>query len=113
MNEEGNIPLLVDALYKVLEQYFQFALSGITSFSIKPVQFSAKMGTFIAMLLFGYGLYALILKSFELSKISPIMTIGTLILVVGSSVILLNEVITLKQSIGILLGISSIILILG
>ncbi|MFH0976567.1 MAG: EamA family transporter [Spirochaetota bacterium] len=60
-----------------------------------------------------FGLYAYILKYFALSKISPIMTIGTMILVIGSSILLFKETITLKQSIGIFLGIFSIYLLLG
>ncbi len=43
---------------------FQFASFGITSFSVKPLYFSAKIGAVIAMLSFCYGLYALYIRLF-------------------------------------------------
>lgn len=60
---------------------------------------------------FSFVSYAFIMKFFPLSKISPVMTIGTMILVVCSGVILLNETISIRQSLGLMLGIISIILI--
>ena len=43
---------------------FSFALTGITSFSTKPLHFSTKIGTLIAILSFCYGLYALYIRFF-------------------------------------------------
>lgn len=61
---------------------------------------------------FSFGVYTYVLKIFNISKISPVMTIGTMILVVFSGFLFFNEVISWKQVLGILLGILSIILIL-
>lgn len=40
----------------------KFAILGITSFSVKPLQISTIIGTIIALLSFGYGIYALLMK---------------------------------------------------
>jgi polyisoprenyl-phosphate glycosyltransferase len=40
------------------------ALTGITSFSTKPLHFATKIGTIIAILSFCYGLYAIYIKLF-------------------------------------------------
>ena len=47
-----------------LSKMFKFALLGITSFSIKPLQLSIYIGTFVAVISFLYGLYALWIKVF-------------------------------------------------
>lgn len=39
-----------------------FALTGITSFSIKPLRLSILLGLFFAVLAFGYGVYAILMK---------------------------------------------------
>jgi multidrug transporter EmrE-like cation transporter len=59
-----------------------------------------------------FGLYAYVLKIFDLSKISPIMTIGVMLIVVATGALFFKETITLKQSLGILLGLASIVLVL-
>ena len=59
-----------------------------------------------------FGLYAYVLKIFDLSKISPIMTIGVMVIVVATGALFFKETISLKQSLGSLLGLASIILIL-
>jgi len=40
----------------------KFAVLGITSFSVKPLQISTIIGTIIAIMSFGYGIYALLMK---------------------------------------------------
>lgn len=59
-----------------------------------------------------FGLYAYLLKIFSLSKISPVMTIGTMLLAVLAGIFFFKENIASKQVIGIILGIVSIILII-
>lgn len=65
-------------------------------------------GVFYAI---SFILYAYLLKIFSLSKISPVMTIGTMLLVVFAGMFFFKESIVLKQVVGIILGIISIILI--
>lgn len=62
----------------------------------------------IAFLLQSY-----LLKYFALSKITPVMAIAIMVLVVGCGVWLFGENLTVKQIIGVLLGIISIYLILS
>ncbi len=59
-----------------------------------------------------FGLYAYILKIFDISKISPVMTIGVMVIVVASGILFFKETLSLIQSVGIILGVISIILIL-
>jgi drug/metabolite transporter (DMT)-like permease len=59
-----------------------------------------------------FGLYAVILKYFPISKISPVMTLGTMALVLATGVLFFKEIITVKQIIGIALGIIAILLII-
>jgi multidrug transporter EmrE-like cation transporter len=61
---------------------------------------------------FSFGIYAYVLKIFSLSKISPVMTIGTMLLVVVAGVLIFKEQLSLKQTLGILLGFVSIFLII-
>lgn len=48
-----------------ISKMLKFAVSGITSFSIKPLQLSAVIGLIVAVLAFLYGLYALYMKVFQ------------------------------------------------
>lgn len=60
---------------------------------------------------FSFVLYTLILKHFPLSVISPVMTIGTVALVVTCGVIM-GESLSFGKVSGIVLGLLSIVLIL-
>jgi len=42
-----------------------FALTGITSFSLKPLRLSILLGVFLAFLAFVYGIYAILMKIFS------------------------------------------------
>lgn len=59
-----------------------------------------------------FGLYTYLLKLFTLSKLSPVMTVLTMALTVGSGVLFFKEAISWTQGAGIALGIASILLIL-
>ena len=61
---------------------------------------------------FSFGIYAYALKVFDLSKISPVMTIGVMVIVVATGVLFFRETITLSQSLGIFLGIVAVLLIM-
>lgn len=54
-----------------------------------------------------------VMRFFPLSKISPTMSIATMILVFISGVLFFNEILQMKQTIGVLLGVISIYLILS
>ena len=57
-----------------------------------------------------FALYTYILKIFDLSRISPIMTIATMLLVVAAGWLFFKETVTTRQLLGIFLGALSIIL---
>jgi multidrug transporter EmrE-like cation transporter len=61
---------------------------------------------------FSFGIYAYALKIFSLSKISPVMTIGTMLLVVLAGVIFFRESLAPRQIVGIFLGITAVLLIM-
>jgi len=52
-----------------LRNMIQFALTGITGFSIKPLTFSIKLGFVIAIFAFIYGVYALYIRLFTNTSI--------------------------------------------
>jgi uncharacterized membrane protein len=60
-----------------------------------------------------FGLYVYLLKVFNLSKISPFMTIATMLLVVAAGLFIFKETISIKQGAGIALGMISIMLIIA
>lgn len=61
---------------------------------------------------FSFGIYAYVLKVFSISKISPVMTIGTMLFVVIAGSLLFKESMTAMQMAGVALGIVSIMLII-
>ena len=58
-----------------------------------------------------FGLYILILRYFPITKISPVMTLGTMIIVIIMGIFIFHETLTIKQMIGIVLGAIAIIFI--
>ncbi|MDR3238079.1 MAG: EamA family transporter [Spirochaetia bacterium] len=58
-----------------------------------------------------FVLYAIALKYFPITKLSPITMLGSMILIVLAGIFLYKEVINLKYVIGLLFGVISIILI--
>ena len=62
--------------------------------------------------LISFAAYYLALRQFSISKISPLMTVGVVLIVVSYGY-WMGETITFKQSLGVLLGIISIVLILS
>jgi multidrug transporter EmrE-like cation transporter len=77
-------------------------------------------GRFVSYILMSMGAYCLaflaqayVMKIFPLSKISPVMSIATMILIFVCGIFIFDEQIHSKQIIGIILGIGSIYLILS
>lgn len=59
-----------------------------------------------------FGIYAYALKLFSVSKISPVMTIGTMLLVVAAGIIVFRESVAPRQIFGIVTGIAAVLLIM-
>lgn len=88
LKKSGNYEFFKDNLF-----FFYFVLGGVF---------------YVASFL----LYTYLLKVFDISKISPIMTIGTMILVVLVGVFAFKEILSIRQIIGIVFGIVSVLLII-
>jgi len=105
--------LLLVALGIIFSALAQIMLKKSSSFA-----FMKEFDFFVYFILgglsyvFSFGIYAYVLKIFNLSKISPVMTIGTMLLVVIAGLLLFKESVTSKQVLGIILGLVSIMLII-
>ena len=65
------------------KKMFQFAVTGVMSFSIKPLYFSIYFGFFMAAFSFCYALYALYIKIFTNSAIEGWTSIFILVSLLG------------------------------
>lgn len=78
---------------------------------------SSKFILFIGSSMLTYCLAFLVqsylMRLFPLSKVSPVMSIATMLLVVVAGILLFQEQIAIKQIIGLILGIVSVYLILS
>jgi uncharacterized membrane protein len=89
----------------------QILLKKAGTYTLK--EYSFYLHFFLAGLSYAgsFILYTIILKIFPISKISPIMTMGTMIGVIFAGIIIFSEIVSIKQIIGIILGIIAIGLI--
>ena len=60
-----------------------FALTGITSFSVKPLRVSMLIGFFLSIFSFIYGIYALIVVLFNFQSVSGWASIIACVLFIG------------------------------
>jgi dolichol-phosphate mannosyltransferase len=65
------------------KKMINFALTGITSFSVKPLRVSMLIGFFLSIFSFLYGLYALIVVLFHLKSVSGWASIIACVLFIG------------------------------
>ena len=91
-------------------QMFMKKASGL---SIKDFLFYIYFGSAGLSYVFSFVLYTLVLKYFPISKISPVMTLGTMIIVILLGIFMFQENLTFKQIIGITFGAIAIILIVS
>lgn len=66
-----------------LGKMIRLAITGITSFSLKPLHISTMLGYIIATLAFLYGIYAIIIKLFTNNTISGWTSVLTVVLFIG------------------------------
>lgn len=104
-------------LFLVMLGIFTSALAQIMLKKSGQFAFLKEGGFFLYFILgglsyvFSFGLYTYLLKVFNLSKISPVMTIATMIIVVSAGIIFFKETVGWRQALGIAMGIVSITLI--
>ena len=89
----------------------QFFLKKASVLSFKDIYFFIYFGVAGVAYVISFGLYTIVLKYFPISKASPIMTLGTMAMVILLGVYIFHEIIGVKQIIGIFLGAAAIILI--
>lgn len=90
----------------------QMLLKKASFHGIRDFNFYVFFGLAGFSYLVSFVLYTLILKLFPLNKISPVMTCGTMIMVLLGSYLFYCEALSLRHIIGIVLGIISIFLII-
>lgn len=90
----------------------QIILKKASVLEFKSLIFFFHIGCAATSYFISFVLYVYIVKRFQVSKIRPVMTIGTMILVVIAGFLMFKETLSLRLTIGLLLGIISIILIL-
>ena len=65
------------------KKMISFALTGITSFSVKPLRVSMLIGFFLSIFSFMYGIYALIVVLFNFQSVSGWASIIACVLFIG------------------------------
>lgn len=105
--------------YKFLLIYFTIILLAIAQlslkkgafYSIKQTEFYIFVGIGAIIYIATFFLQVYLLRFFPVSKLTPMLTIGSMLLIVVLGMYLFSETIGIKQSIGILLGAISIYLL--
>ena len=72
------------------KKMLQLAVSGITSFSVKPLRISLGIGVCFAMMAFGYGIYALVVMLMGLTVSSWTSIIAAIVFLAGVQLIVLG-----------------------
>ena len=62
---------------------FKFAVTGITSFSVKPLNLATELGAIIALISFAYGIYAIYIKLFTDESITGWASLLCIISLIG------------------------------
>jgi drug/metabolite transporter (DMT)-like permease len=102
--------IIFGVLSSAIAQMFLKKTSGLSFGNIAYFIYFGLAGMFYVA---SFGLYTLILKYFPISKISPVMTLGTMTMVVISGILMFHEIITTKQLIGMVIGAVAIVLMVS
>ena len=95
----------------VFSSLAQILLKRATFLEAKETYWLLSVGASSFCYLISFAAYYLALRQFSISKISPVMTVGVVLIVVAYGY-WMGESITARQSLGVLFGIIAIILIL-
>ncbi len=90
----------------------QICMKRATIFEVKSISWLLYLGGSLSCYILSFIAYYLALKYFSISKVSPIMTIGVVLIVVAYG-IWAGETVTAKHAFGLFLGAVSIFLILS
>lgn len=100
--------IIAGVLFSTVAQIFMKVATGHEALRIPWL---ALIGGSIVAYLGSFVMYYLALKHFPISKVSPVMTVGVVVLVVAFG-ILTGEILTTRQMTGILFGVLSLVLLL-
>jgi len=90
----------------------QLLIKKSAAFDVLSMPWILWMGAGLASYGVSFVLYSLILKSLPVSRVSPVMAIGVMIVVIFGG-LFWGETIHLRQLAGILLGLAAILLLLA
>jgi len=102
--------IVLGVLSSAIAQMFIKKASGLSFGNVLFFIYFCLAGIFYVG---SFGLYTLILKYFPITKISPVMTLGTMTMVVIFGIFMFHEIITIKQVIGMVIGAVAIVLIVS
>lgn len=103
---------------KVLLIFFSILCSAAAQVALRQAggyaHFHKAWFVWFALSALAYGLsflmYAVLLRWYPISQISPLLTVGVMLVVVCTGIVL-GETLAVRQWLGVLLGVASIILI--
>lgn len=95
----------------ILNVVAQLSIKQAAAYPFLSLKWILVMSAAAFLYLISFIIYSFILKESALNIMSPLMAIGTMILIVIISSILFIEPLTIKQLIGLVLGIFSLILL--
>jgi drug/metabolite transporter (DMT)-like permease len=108
-----NIKPLLILITIIFTAIAQVSLKKGAFYSINQKQLYVFVGIGAILYISTFFLQVYLLRFFDVSKLTPILTIGSMLLIVIFGMYLFGETLTLKQGAGILLGAVSIYLILS
>ena len=91
----------------------QSALKKGAFYTLQETEIYYFVGAGAILYIIVFFLQVYLLRFFDVSKLTPVLTIGSMILIVGLAMWLFQETVSIKQGAGILLGAVSIYLILS
>jgi drug/metabolite transporter (DMT)-like permease len=100
--------IVAGVLFSTAAQIF---MKVATRYEVLRISWLVLIGGSIAAYLGSFVMYYLALRYFPISKVSPVMTIGVVVLVVAFGV-LTGEILTARQMAGLLFGVLSLVLLL-
>jgi len=96
----------------VFSSLAQIFLKRATLLEAKEVYWFWSVSSSALCYLISFAAYYMALRQFSISRISPVMTVGVVLIVVAYGY-WMGETVTARQSIGVLFGVISILLLLS
>jgi drug/metabolite transporter (DMT)-like permease len=108
-----DIKYLLIFVAMILSAIAQVSLKKGAFFTLQQKELYIFVGVGAALYIIVFFLQVYLLRFFDVSKFTPVLTIGSMLLIVILGMIIFGESLSIKQGAGILLGGVSIYLILS